>query len=278
MKIEDFIKTQKIEIKEIKYLITKYKEKQDCVIIYLDNSEKITISVDNYFKYNLNALKGLDNNLYEILKNEEKVFLGYKGALRKLSIKDHTYKQIKDYLSKFELDEKEIEAILDKLISYGLLDDEKYCINRINYLDKDLYSTIQIKSKLIKEGINDELINKYLIKNNEKELEKVKKLVNKYLKVINNKSVNATKQTILNKLTSLGFSYDISKDAINSININDDNEIILLKKEYNKAIKKYEKKFLDYELKSHIYAYLLNKGFKSADIKQVMEDKDGKTS
>lgn len=275
MNFEDFIKTQKIEVKEIKYQIKKTKEKEDAVIIYLDNSEKITISVDNFFKYSLNNLKGLDDKLYEILKNEESIFLAYKGALRKLSIKDHTIRQINDYLNKYELEDNEKKEIINKLVNYGLLDDEKYCVNRINYLNRDLYSLMQIKSKLIKEGISNDLINKYLIPDNDIEQEKVKQLVNKYVKTIKNKSVNATKQTLLSKLTTLGFTYDICRDVINSINICNDNEIILLKKEYEKAIKKYENKYKDYELKNHIYSYLLNKGFKSTNIKEVMEEQNG---
>ena len=36
----------------------------------------------------------------------------------------------------------------------------------------------------------------------------------------------------------------------------------LLNKEYLKAKNKDEKKYEDYELKNHIYSYLINKGFK----------------
>lgn len=278
MKFEDFIKTQKIELDEIKYKITKRKEKEDCVIIYLDTNEKICIDVDNYFKYNLNSLKGLDDNLLKILKNEEILYLAYKSALRKLSIKDYSIKQIKDFLiNNKKIDISNSEIIINKLINYGLLDDDKYCFNRINYLNNELYSYKQIKTKLIKDGIKEELIEKYLLYDNELEYSKAIKLVNKYNRIIKNKSINATKQALITKLCNAGFSYDISKNALSTININDDNEIILLKKEFDKAIKKYSKKYSDYDLKNHIYKYLLNKGFKSEDIKEVMEELYGKT-
>ena len=273
MKIEDFLKDKKIEIKDIKYKITKSKEKEDGVIIYLDNKEKISISVDNYFKYGISSLQGLDQNLYDILKKEEKTFLGYLSALRKLSIKDFTVKQIQDFLKiKKQLEDNDINIIIKKLTDFGLLDDEKYCINRFNYLNKQLFSSKQIRVKLNKEGISKDLIEKYVINNNEDEYVKAKKMAEKYSNSIKNKSLNATKQTILNKLVSAGYSYEAGKSAIESLNIIVSNESDLLNKEYNKAKTKYSKKYENYELRNHIYAYLISKGFKSEDIKNVMED------
>ena len=273
MKIEDFLKDKKIEIKDIKYKITKSKEKEDGVIIYLDNKEKISVSVDNYFKYGISSLQGLDQNLYDILKKEEKIFLGYLSALRKLSIKDFTVKQIEDFLKvKKQLEENEINHIIKKLTDFGLLDDEKYCINRVNYLNKQLLSIKQIKVKLNKEGVSKDLIEKYVINNSEDEYFKAKKMAERYSNSIKNKSLNAKKQAILNKLVSAGYSYDAGKSAIESLDIIVSNENDLLKKEYNKAKTKYIKKYEDYDLRRHIYVYLISKGFKSEDINTVMED------
>ena len=274
MKIEDFLKDKKIEIKDIKYKITKSKEKEDGVIIYLDNKEKISISVDNYFKYGISSLQGLDQNLYDILKKEEKTFLGYLSALRKLSIKDFTVKQIQDFLKiKKQLEDNDINIIIKKLTDFGLLDDEKYCINRFNYLNKQLYSIKQIKTKLVKDGISKDLIEKYVINNSEDEYDKAIKLAKKYSNSIKNKSLNATKQNILNKIVNLGYGYDAAKSAIDSLNLTNDNEIEILKREYLKAKNKYTKKYTDYDLRNHIYTSLISKGFKSEDIKTIMEDK-----
>ena len=272
MKVEEFLKLNKIEVKGIKYKIIKTKEKQDGVVIYLDNDEKINISVDIYFKYSINSLKGLDDNLYEILKSEERLYLAYKGALKKLASKDHTIKQIKDYLkNNKDLKDTEIKETIDKLLSYGLLDDEKYCANRIKYLNTQLLSNKQINIKLLKEGIPKKLIDRYLNVNEEDEYHKAQRLANKYANSIKNKSMNAKKQLIINKLVNLGFSYDTSKSALNELKLNDNSEIILLEKEYKKALQKYSKKYEGYELSRHIYSYLVNKGFISEDIKNIME-------
>ena len=272
MNVEDFLKTKKETISNIDYTIEKVKEKEDGVVIYLNNKEKISISVDNYFKYGLNTIKGFDIPLYEKLKNEERLFLAYRSVLRKLSIKDFTVKQIKDFLKiKKQLNSKETSDIIDKLINYDLLNDERYCQNRCSYLNKQLLSSKQIKLKLQKEGLDSEIIEKYVINSMDDEYVKAKKLADKYSNSIKNKSLNATKQAILSKIVGAGYSYDCGRRAINELDISVDNENELLKKEYIKAKNKYSKKYEDYDLRNHIYSYLVNKGFRSEDIKNVME-------
>lgn len=260
-------------IKDIDYIIIRVKEKNDHIVIYLDNDEKISVSVESYFKHDLSKVKGLDEQTYEELKNEERILLGYSSVLRKLSSKDYTVKQISEYLyRKRLLNKNEVEAIINKLNNYNLLDDEKYCINRSSYLNKQLYSLKQIKIKLINEGISDDLIDKYVINNSEKEYAKIKLLADKYSKTIKNKPLNAIKQSLLSKIVSQGYSYEDTKRAVNELNLKADNELELLQKEYLKAKNKYSKKYEAYALKSHIYSYLLSKGFKSEAIKGILED------
>ncbi len=259
----------------IDYKISKIKESNNYIVLYLDNNEKLYVSIEAYFKHNLANLKGFDNKTYELLKKEENLILGYNAVLKKLSIKDHSIKQIKDFLYlKRKLNSDEVNKIIDKLIQYNLLDDEKYCIERINYLNEQLFSIKQIKNKLKNEGISNELIEKYIVSDSNKEYEKINKLVNKYLNTIKNKSLNAKKQLILNKFVNLGFNYDDVKMAIDSLNIKVDNEYELLKKEYLKIKNKYQRKYESYDLKYRISGYLMNKGFKLEDINKVMEEEN----
>ena len=270
MELEEFLKNNKIsEVKDIKYPIKKIKATQDYVMIFLDD-EKIMISLEAYFKYNVKSLKGLDDNLYSIFKDDEKYLKAYRGCLRKISSKDHSVKQIRDYLYKTELDKATIDSIIDRLKEYKLLDDEKYCINKINYYNNSSLSTKQIKLKLKNDGISEELIKQHLNTNDEMEYAKALKIASKYSNV-KSKSTSALKQSVLTKLVGNGFSYEISKRAVDSLIINNKNELELLRKEYDKALRKYEKKYDNYDLRNHIYAYLINKGFRSDDIKEVME-------
>ena len=272
MKLEDFLSENQTDKDiEIKYEIKKIKPVQDYVLVFLAD-EKIMISPENYFRYDVKNLKGLDDKLYEIFKQDERLLKAYRGCLRKISGKDQTVKQIRDYLYRNDLEKSEADDIIKKLSDYGLLDDRKYCIGKISYYQNSLYSAKQIRMRLIKDGISEQLIDENLKDDNE--YEKALKLAEKYAKD-KGKSSRALKQSILIRLTGNGYSYENARKAVDSININNENELELLRKELNKAQRKYEKKYADYDLRNHIYAYLLNKGFKSDDIKEIMEEYDG---
>lgn len=254
----------------IKYVIKKIKTYEDYVFIYLDD-QKIQISIDDYFKYNVSKLKGLNEDIYNVLVENEKQLKAYRSCLRKLSIKDYTCKQIRTHLKRYEIDDKKINEIINKLVNYGLLNDEKYCVSRINILNNQSLSNKQIKRKLINEGIEEEYINKHLKEDLSYEMDKCDKLAVKYERSINNKSSNAKKQSIISKLVNNGFSYDVALSSVNKLSINVDNELELLHKEYLKAKNKFSRKYEDYELRNRIYNALMSKGFKSDDIKKVME-------
>ena len=85
MKLEEFLDNNKIsEDREIKYEIKKIKATEDYVLIFLED-EKIMISLENYFRYDVKNLKGLDEELYKLFKQDEKLLKAYRGCLRKIS-------------------------------------------------------------------------------------------------------------------------------------------------------------------------------------------------
>ena len=269
MKVEDFLSKYTIKQEDIRYPINKVKTYSNYVMLYLED-EKIMISDDDYFAYNIKNNKGLDEKTYNTLKDNEVILKAYRSCLRKLEIKDFSEKQINDFLYRKQLNHKQIKDIIDKLKQYELLDDEKYCINRINSLSESS-SYRQIRNKLKNDGINEDIIDKYLIVDEDKEYTKAKHLAEKYLRTIKNKSYNASKAALISKLVNSGYSYNMAKKVSESVNIGKDNEEDLLNNEYMKAYRKYSKKYSDYELRQRIYAYLLNKGFESDMIKNIME-------
>ena len=112
MKVEDFLKQNKIEQKiDAVYPIKKIRIDEDSVLLYLED-EKIRISDEAYFSYGIKNLKGLDEELYQKLKDDETLFKAYKSCLRKLSMKDHTVKQIRDFLSLKQLKRKIVHPSL----------------------------------------------------------------------------------------------------------------------------------------------------------------------
>ncbi|MBR4461830.1 MAG: RecX family transcriptional regulator [Erysipelotrichaceae bacterium] len=243
----------------------------DMVKVYLED-DRLSVSVEDYFKYDLKNRTSIDEDTLKELKENEKVLKAYQSCLRKLSLKDHTVKQIRDHLTRKELDPDSIEIIIKKLSDYDLLNDEKYCQSKITYYDNENLSFRQIRQKLKKDGISDEIIEKYLFRDEKRENDKIEKLVSKYTRNNRNKSYKSTKNAIISKLVNSGFSFSDSRDAVDNLHMDEKNELELLKKEYQKALTKYQKKYENYELKQKIMQNLLQKGFGYDDIKDVMED------
>ena len=275
MKLEDFLSDQnKNEIKEVTHPFKKLKVRPDYVFVEFED-DQLMVSIEDYFRYDLKNQKGLDDKTYKQLKDNEAILKAYRSCLRKLSAKDYTIRQINDHLFKQGLNKKDVDQLIDKLVSYGLLDDEKYCQNRISYYDGSFLSYKQIAQKLKNEGIDEALLEKYLKYDHEREYEKACKIAEKQALTTRNKSVKALKQAILAKLAANGFSYEIGNDVLSQLKIETDNEDELLQKEFDKAVKKYSKRYEGYELRQRIYGSLMSKGFNSDDIRRVLEVLNG---
>jgi len=272
MKLEDFLK-QKDEFKEteILYPIEKIRIHEDHVTLVLPE-ERITVSVEAYFRYGLKDRKGLDGSLYETLKKDERITKAYRSCLRKLSVRDRTVKQISDHLRTLDLEKEEKEEILSRLETYGLLDDERYCQGRIETYERNDLSAKQISQKLQRDGIGEDLIEKYVKVNSEGEAQKASAVAARYAETLRNKPLPGRKRAVLSKLLSAGFSYDISKTAVESLEMDAEGDLGLLEKEYGKALRKYEKKYSGFELKQRIVSALYSKGFQMEDIRKVTED------
>ncbi len=279
MKLEDFLQDEKIkeEAEDLSYPIEKIKIYEDYVMLYL-KEEKIQVSVDSYFGYKIKDIKGLSDELYHKLKDEEIVFKAYRSTLRKLSYKDHTVKQIHDHLKGKGLDAAQIAEMIDRLKSYGFLDDEKYCISRIAFLRDAKLSAKQITYKLKREGISEQLITKHLKADPETELRNASELARKYRKTIHNKPSAAKRKAVMDRLLSLGYSYETVNAVVQSDDTDSENELELLHKEYEKSLFKYGKKYEGRQLQEHLIARLMQKGFSYSDIKTVMEEEHGKES
>ena len=84
------------------------------------------------------------------------------------------------------------------------------------------------------------------------------------------------KQKITQGLTAKGFSYAISAIALESLEleVDEENELELLYTELDKSARKYSRKYEGYELKQRITQALARKGFDFSDISSAIRDYD----
>ena len=237
-------------------------------------SKEIKITLDDYVQYGLR--KGIAITKEQLHSFEEHIDSEqlYQRCLRKLSLKDRTIYEMRKWLKETELVEyQEVNALIDKLIQKGYLDDEKLCMEQIQALSNSLYGPKQIISKLKQRGVKEDCILACMEQSKLKEYDFALAYATKVLRQSRKSSVIKTKNTIRNKLMTRGYSNNTIEKVVSELDYssNKENEDVLLEKLVKKAMKRYERKYRGYDLKTRIYRYCLTQGFHSEDINAVMD-------
>ena len=237
-------------------------------------TKEIKVTLDDYVQYGLR--KGITLSKEQLHNFEEHIDSEqlYQRCLRKLSLKDRTIYEMRKWLKETELaDYQEVNALMDKLVKKGYLDDEKLCMEQIQALSNSLYGPKQIISKLKQRGLKEDCILACMEQSKLKEYEYALSYATKALKQSQKSSVTKTKNTIRNKLMTRGYSNSAIEKVVSELDYssNKENEDVLLEKLIQKAIKRYERKYSGYDLKTRIYRYCLTQGFHSEDINALMD-------
>lgn len=261
------------------YVIEKTTLKDNCVELTLrdfnDDNEKLTISMDTYANMGLRKNSRFSKLNFNVLKEMEVYALAYRSCLKRLANSDYSIEMMYSYLyRKYELNRDRASLIIDELIEKGLLDDYRYASGKVNSLRANLYSKKKMAIKLAHDGVSDEIIDRVLVVQDNDELALAIKKANKYLNIITNKSYNAKKTAIMGKLLNDGFEYNICKEAMSSLDFSTSllQEKEIIRKEANKALKKYSRKYTGTDLRNHIYLSLANKGFGYDDIYALINE------
>ena len=237
-------------------------------------TKEIRVTLDDYVQYGLR--KGITITKKQLQNFEEHIDseLLYQRCLRKLSLKDRTIYEMRKWLKETELaDDPEVNTLVDKLLQKGYLDDEKLCIEQILALSNSLYGPKQIITKLKQRGIKEDCILACMEQLKIKEYENALTYATKALKQSQKSSVTKTKNTIRNKLMTRGYSNSTIEKVVSELDYssNKENENVLLEKLIQKAMKRYERKYRGYDLKTRIYRYCLTQGFHGEDISVLMD-------
>ena len=237
-------------------------------------TKEIRVTLDDYVQYGLR--KGITITKKQLQSFEEHIDseLLYQRCLRKLSLKDRTIYEMRKWLKETELaDDLEVNTLVGKLLQKGYLDDEKLCIEQILALSNSLYGPKQIITKLKQRGIKEDCILACMEQLKIKEYEYALTYAIKALKQSQKSSVTKTKNTIRNKLMMRGYSNSTIEKVVSELDYssNKENENVLLEKLIQKAMKRYERKYRGYDLKTRIYRYCLTQGFHGEDISVLMD-------
>ena len=189
------------------------KKHNDRVSIFVGDEYYLSMYLDTAVKYGIK--KGLEIE-EETLKNyvvESEKHLAFDKAINYQKSAFKTAKQIRDYLNKKGYDKMVVDYVIDKMLEYGMLDDEKFADMYISTYEKK-YGPNMLKTKLMQKGISKKIIDEKFAEYEPIE-EQIDKLLLKKLGSKPPTTENLTK--CIRFLSSRGYDYDNIKKSINKI-------------------------------------------------------------
>lgn len=215
--------------------VTKIEKKKRLYLIEIED-ESLYVTEDTIVHFMMTKGMEITKKQLEEIRQFAQFSYGKNLALYYLSFKKRTTKEVEDYLIKYEIDEKQIPVILKNLKKDNWINDETYTRQ---YIDSNLITGNKgpyiLKQKLAQKGIPATTIDPILEETDFKPLltSLTQKLVKKYQSKL---PTSALESKIVQFLTSKGFTYQDSKEAIKHFTIEQDSDLEqdLLQKELDK--------------------------------------------
>lgn len=240
------------------------KEKSSYYLI--TDTEKMKIEAEVVQKYRL--YDNLNTSNINLIYQENKYYFYYKLALKRLA-KMQSEAMLKNYLIEKEASNQIVNQVIVSLKKYRYLDDYQYALNYTE-LKMHNWGPKKIQSQLIKNGVNQDIINEVSTRINERQI--LTNLISKEVTKIKS-SIYDFKQKIIKKYFQKGFSLEIIKAVVEETFTDIDyDETKAVEKDYNKLLVRLNRKNLTpNDMKFQIRNKLLQKGYRLDDIKKMEE-------
>lgn len=201
--------------------IEKYEyTKKNTYNIYLSNGEVITLNEKVITNNELLLKKEINNSLYDKLMYENSICEAEEKAIKYISIRLRSIKEIKDYLVKNNYPKEVIDKAVDNLIKNKYLDDniftKAYIKDKLSFTTKGDY---KIKMELINLGIEQSIIEENIsLIDNEVLTNKIKKIIDKDIRTNKKYNGQELRNKIYNHLVTQGYSKEKVINIINTYN------------------------------------------------------------
>lgn len=196
------------------------KSKKGNVLIYADGEYLTKVLSETFLKSGLKVGDRIDDEVLKNLSEEENLSKAKDKALRLLSFRDHSKKELIEKIRQ-SFGCECAERAADKMENLGLVDDEKFADSYAKELfESKLYSVRRIEYELAKKGISNEMIEKVMSENIFDERENIEKILNKKgfdKKLIENRFENQKEfRRIIAYCQRLGYSWSDISAVINN--------------------------------------------------------------
>lgn len=195
-------------------------KKENRFNLFADGDFYSGINLDQVVKYNLKSGQDLSKETIDEIVLESEVFYAFNKVLKYISKAMKTDFDIRAYLTNKKFNESVVNKTLEKLKEYNYINDELYVKSYIDTY-KSKFGKSRLKQNLKNKNIDENLIEKYLILDENEVLNNIKKEI---LKQTKNKTMDVKlKQKIYRNLSFKGYSFEQIKQAFNSVGEEDEN-------------------------------------------------------
>lgn len=201
--------------------IEKYElTKKNIYNVYLSNGEVLELNGKVITDNELLIKKDIDNELYDKLKRDNTICILVDTSVKYIDRRLRSINELRDYLKNKEEDTIIIEEVIDKLIDYKYLDDDRFTKafikDKLNFTN---WGDYKIKNELKRLGVNEEIIYNN-ISNIDDNIyyERINKIIDKDISTNKKYSDIKLKNKIYNHLLTLGYSKEKVISIINNYN------------------------------------------------------------
>lgn len=201
--------------------IEKYElTKKNIYNVYLSNGEVLELNGKVITDNELLIKKDIDNELYDKLKRDNTICILVNTSVKYIDRRLRSINELRDYLKNKEEDTIIIEEVIDKLIDYKYLDDDRFTKafikDKLNFTN---WSDYKIKNELKRLGVNEEIIYNNISNIDDNIFyERINKIIDKDISINKKYSGIKLKNKIYNHLLTLGYSKEKVISIINNYN------------------------------------------------------------
>ncbi len=234
-------------------------------------SYSFSLSEDAFTNFYLREGKELTEAEITSLKEESALSSLRDYAVSSLARKQYSKREMKEKLLRKNPNEKAVFAVIQSLERYGLLDDESYAKDYKEERENALYGKKRILEELqFKKGISPRILGNLVFQH---EIENAKKYASSLSRSLLSYPYLSRMEKTKNALSRRGFEKDAIDFALCVLNEKDDERVQnRLYVDASTAYARYARKYNnEYELFSHLWSFLVKKGYRSEDVLTVVE-------
>ncbi len=202
---------------EVTVISLKKIDRGNRIEVDFDKARPLYLSLDLVYKFQLNKGVKLPYSKLRMILQEQQNFDAKQQALRYISARPYSEKEIRVKLSKKNYASQEIEVAIAFLKELDYLNDYRYFENLAQWLiEKKYYGKSRLSLELAKKGANKNIRDQICSKlfGEDTELDAARKLIEKKKETINRKDPSKQKTYIYNILSRNGISSSVIRQVL----------------------------------------------------------------